>query len=386
MLRQAVDIGPGFGLLRRLHWPLEQSGPLCWAEGQVSREGPANGQSLNDQWTRYSRVRMSEPRRHHFVPRAYLMRFAGGDQVLVRQRDSRMFLANPTKVAVECGFYNVTDATGKKSSQVEGVLAEVDGNATTSMQWIDRVGRPPEEGTNERHALAVFLALQNTRTPEHRERVLFSGRVMDYADGREVTRELVAEFLERVHLGFAASDNEVRSAFDFVSVALREPRTETPEFAIHLMLQSVGYSAPLLASMNWTLEVDRKEQLITSDLPIVIWRTPSPRDKYEGVGLATADEVRFPLDPGKQLVLSKRARTPTARITPQRARACNWDAANGCHRFLVGRPNQRSLLLAPPLAARGPRLRFHTGPMYVQQPDGTTKRQGELLHIWTPRR
>src|SRR5260370_583090 len=215
---------------------------------------------------------MSEPRRHHFVPRAYLMRFADGDQVLVRQRDSRMFVANPTKVAVECGFYDVTDATGKKSSRVEGALAEVDGIASASMQWMDRAGRPPPEGTDERYALAVFLALQNTRTPEHRDRVLFPGRVLDYASGREVTQQLVAEFLERVHLGFAASDNEARSAFDFGSVALREPRTETPEFAIHLMLQSVDYSAPLLASMNWTLEVDRKEQLITSDLPIVKWR------------------------------------------------------------------------------------------------------------------
>ncbi len=320
------------------------------------------------------------------MPRAYLMRFAGDDQVLVRQRDSKIFLANPTKVAVECGFYDVRDAHGEKSSRVETALAEVDGNAAASMQWIDRTGRPPEVGTDERHALAVFLALQSTRTPEQRDRVLFPRRVAEYAGKREVTKEIVAEFLERVHLGFAASDNEVRSAFDFVSVTLGDPRTQTPEFAIHLMLQSVSYGAPLLASLNWTLEVDRKEQLITSDLPIVIWRTPSPRDKYEGVGLGNANEVRFPLDPGKQLVLSKRARTPTARITPQRARECNADTANACHRFVVGRPKQRSLVLAPRLAERGPRLRFHTGPMYVQQPDGTTKRQGEVLHLWTPRR
>jgi hypothetical protein len=329
---------------------------------------------------------MAEPRRHHFVPRAYLARFAGNDQVLVRQRDSKVFVANPTKVAVECGFYDVPDAKGAKSSRVEALLAQIDGNAAASILWIDRAGRPPDEGTHERLALAVFLALQNTRTPEHRERVLFPERVAAYAGQREITKELVAEFLERVHLGFRASDNEVRSAFDFVSVALAEPRAQTREFAIHLMLQSVTYSAPVLASLHWTLEVDRKEQLITSDLPIVIWRTPSPRDKYEGVGLANADEVRFPLDPGKQLVLSKRTRTPTARITPQRSRACNADTANACHRFIVARPNQRSLILAPPLTGRGPRLRFHTGPLYKRQQDGTTKREGEVLHIWTPRR
>ena len=45
------------------------------------------------------------------------MRFAGDDQVIVRQRYSKIFLANPTKVAVECGFYDVPDAHGEKSSQ-----------------------------------------------------------------------------------------------------------------------------------------------------------------------------------------------------------------------------------------------------------------------------
>lgn len=48
---------------------------------------------------------MSNPKRHHFVPRVYLDRFALDGLVHVRRRDGGAFNANPVNVAVECGFY-----------------------------------------------------------------------------------------------------------------------------------------------------------------------------------------------------------------------------------------------------------------------------------------
>jgi len=113
---------------------------------------------------------------------------------------------------------------------------------------------------------------------------------------------------------------------------------------------------------------------------------PSSRDKFEGFGVANADELRFPLDPGKQLVLSKRERTPTARITTRRVRACNADRASACYRFIVGRPDRPSLIEAPRMAERRPVLRFNTGPLYVSQLDGPSEYGGEVLHLWVQRR
>lgn len=331
-------------------------------------------------------VGMSRPKRHHFVPRAYLRRFAQGDTVLVRRRDSKIFPASSVNVAVECGFYEVPGPEDRKSSRIEQLLAQVDGLAARVMRSIDQTGQPPDEDTEDRLALAVFLALQITRTPEQRERVLLPRRVGDYAGDREITKELVAEFLEHEQLGFRPSDNEASAAFDYISVALQEPDALTPEFAIDMMVRSVEQLVPRLAAMNWTLEVDRKGHLITSDLPIVIWRSPTARDQYEGVGVENAEELRFPLDPGKQLVLSKRGRAPTARINSQRALSCNADTAAACHRFIVGHPDRRSLLQAAPLAERRPILRFNTGPLYERRPDGTTEYRGEVLHVWVPRR
>lgn len=86
------------------------------------------------------------------------------------------------------------------------------------------------------------------------------------------------------------------------------------------------------------IETDRKARLITSDAPLIVWRQPSRRDEYEGVGIAWAEEIRFPLDSSKQLVIRSRERPPTARIDPARVRSCNADIASACHQFIVAHP------------------------------------------------
>jgi hypothetical protein len=169
-------------------------------------------------------------------------------------------------------------------------------------------------------------------------------------------------------------------------LALQDPAVLTKEFAIKVMLRSVDQLVPILLDRHWTLEVARKPRLLTSDHPLVIWRKPSPRDQYEGVGIANAEEIRFPLDPGKQLVLIPTEGPPVRSIEPNRVMACNADLASACHRFIVGHPNRPMPLQEVPLAPRRPVLRFNTGPLYEKQPDGSTIYRGEMLHAWVPRR
>jgi hypothetical protein len=84
--------------------------------------------------------------------------------------------------------------------RVEAELAVVDGAAAEAMAAIDRSGALPTEGSAARFTLAVFLGLQMARTTQHREQVMFPERVAEWAGGREITEDLVAEYLERVHL------------------------------------------------------------------------------------------------------------------------------------------------------------------------------------------
>lgn len=325
-------------------------------------------------------------KRHHQVPRAYLNRFAHGELVRVRRRDGKAFETNTLNVAVESGFYDVLDGQGQPSSVIEETtLSDVDGAAAEAMSWIDRAGRVPDGGSEVQRDLAVFIGLQFTRTTQHREQVMFPERIAEWAGQRTLSEALVAEYLESVHLGFPPRPREAEGAFLYVSKAL-EDGAATSQFAIDMMLRMVDELVPRLLSLNGTLEVDRKQRLITSDTPIVVWRKPTRMDDFEGIGIENAAELRLPLDPGKQLVLSNRKRQREIRLETHRVRRSNADMANGCHRFVVGRPDQSSILGGLGLGSRAPVIRFNVARVFVQAPDGRMIREGEAMQMFVPRR
>jgi Protein of unknown function (DUF4238) len=231
---------------------------------------------------------MPGPKRHHYVPRMYLERFARQSQVFVRRRDGNSFTSNTINVAVESGFYDVraSDDAGAPSKVVEDTLADVEGAVGAAFAEIDRTGSPPQVDSDNRRRLATYLALQMTRTPEQRERALFPERLAEYLGDRELTRDAVTAYLREVHLGFSPGESEIQGAFDFATVALRDRGVLTPEFAMSLMFRSVAQLTPHLHDLSWTVEHERKGRFITSDTPLAVWRPPTERDEYEGVGVA----------------------------------------------------------------------------------------------------
>lgn len=305
---------------------------------------------------------------------------------MVRRRDGTVFESDTINVAVEAGMYDIPTPTGV-SMALEEALAVVDGAAVSAMRVIDESGLPPSVGSQERFALSVYIALLMTRSPEARERAGFPARVVQFLNGRPLTHELVAEYLERVHLREKPRDAEVDGAYTLVSVVMQDPETLTHEATLDLMLSSVDALRPAVDAMSWAIELDRKGRLITSDSPVVLWRKPTWRDAYEGVGINNAEEVRFPLDPTKMLVLSHRSTAMTSRMSGERARAVNADVAVACHNFVVGRPDQRNVIERLKIGEHRPVMRFNVAPGYQRNPDGTTtKMEGEIVHFWIPRR
>jgi hypothetical protein len=331
----------------------------------------------------------SEPKRHHQVPIFYLERFSSNRKLWVRWRDGKQYPANPVNVAVEAGFYDIPDGAGGKSRVVESWFLGkgVEGPAKTAMESLDRCLNPQGLTDAQRKALAIFLALQITRTTAHREETLFQLRVLDWAKGREITRDLVAEYLEHEHLWFKPCDPEIEAAFVYVSEAVKEPSVLTNDWSVRMMIDNAGYMVPVLLDLYWTIEVDPKREYLTSDKPVVLWRKPSPRDNYEGLGVANSQEIRFPLDPGKQLVMSQRKRPTILDVATHRVRRSNRDLADSCHRFILGSPNNRAQITAQHLDARRPVIRFWSGPWLAPGPDGRLQKQeGDIIQMMVPRR
>jgi hypothetical protein len=277
---------------------------------------------------------------------------------------------------------------GGISKEVETGLANIESMTDEVLRKMDVSGRPPGERDPDSATLALFIGLQVARTTQHRERVLFPQRVLEWASGRQVTPDLVAEYLEREYLGFKPQATEVDGAHALVRLAERDaPETLTQEYAVKMMLRSAMEISRRLLGLHWTIENDRRREFITSDTPVLLWRRPSRRDDFMGFGIETASEVRFPLDPGKQLVMSRRQRKPVVDVVVHRVRRANSEMAGACHRFLVGSPENRAQVDAQHLNRWRPVLRFNVAPGVEMGPDGQPRpMDGDVLHMWTPRR
>lgn len=171
-----------------------------------------------------------------------------------------------------------------------------------------------------------------------------------------------------------------------VTVTQQEPSVMTQDWAVQMMVESSHELVPRILALNWTVEIDRRRTFITSDMPVHVWRRPSGRDTFRGIGLAVADEVRFPLDPGKQLVLSKRQRASTIEVAAHRVKHSNADLASACHRFILGHPANRAAVDRPTMYRTRPLIRFWTGPLFVPDENGVmVKAEGDVIQQWTPR-
>jgi len=258
---------------------------------------------LLDRWSRPSGY--SDPRRHHFVPKFYLRRFANNDdQLLVTEahHGGRQWTSAVSDVAVVGDFYTILLDDGSPSYLIEHILGAAEGEAQGAIARASfGVLFPPSP--MDRVNLSMFLALQAVRGP-----------------GPRRNAEALGDLVTKMQLSLIHDDDTARS---YLREALdEEPDDDTvssfmadladPDFeviphqnqAISLMLDSALEVASALLARRWMIGRFAKPCLITSDHPVTLYQHPMKRIPGVGVGLANADEVWFPLDRKHVLVLS----------------------------------------------------------------------------------
>lgn len=238
----------------------------------------------------------------------------------------------------------------------------------------------------ERDSVALFAALQFVRTRQSIARREFVASVAAFSPERPVSKDTVRRFLAEVYLGFTPEDSEVEGAWTVVTYMMSMGDLPTSDETLGIALDAaVKEYAPRLATLTWTVETCRKAILFTNDRPVMCWRPKSYRDRFEGLGLDNADEIRVPLEPHSLLVL-RRGGSDTAlvRVEPKRFAQVNVDIAAQCFEFVVARRNRINDLHELQMADRLPALRFNTGPGWRRTPEGRDEPMGEILHTWIP--
>lgn len=320
-------------------------------------------------------------KRPHFIPRVYLRAWADErGQVSIRRRERpAAHTVSIDKVAVDRGIYGRGEV-GQRREDLFGKVEE---------SWADLRDELITTGiaaSADRRSIALFIALQLARTREHVARQEFVLSLAESTTERPLSKEAVRQYLTHEHLGFAPDDREVEGAWTVASYMLAQGDLPTREALLGISLDiAVSQLAPAIEAMWWSVVTCRKPILLTSDRPVMYWRTPSDRDDIEGVGLLGAVEVRFPLTPRSLLVLRPVRVTPSVqRVDAERFDAVNRTTGAQCFEFILGTATQQQRLAGLTLDRRRPSLRFDLGPLYQQGTDGRDEPFGDVVHTWIP--
>lgn len=244
-----------------------------------------------------------DPRRHHFIPRFMLRKFARPDGQVsvfsVSEKAHRMRHISDTAVMKD--LYTVIDKEHGESLSVEKILAEADGQAAGVIDHLVEKGLSitPEQRGN----LAMWIALLHVRGP-HLRRTLEALHDQTYkldlslAADREVARSRLQH-----NLGRAPTESEVE---DIVEAANDLESFEIGPHQNDLVKQMLDLSTfiyPYLLQRHLALFRVHEPGLILSDRPLVLYQRPENRRPLSGVGIATADELWLPLDRRTSLIL-----------------------------------------------------------------------------------
>lgn len=303
-------------------------------------------------------------RRPHYVPQTYLRAWTPPNKadrrIAYRRRNAEEALITSTRnVAVACGIYGTGELGQAREESFQQLETEWPGLRDDLIAHGDLQG-------DRRQLLSVFMAVQLTRTMKHTNTVMFMSDLFASTTERPISPSAVHDFLRALD-GTDPDDAEVEAARQFVSGAPAGPPL-TRDDALKMCATLALDYAPRLEAKSWTVRRFRSHALWTNDCPVHPWRRLHPDGPVGGIGIETADEVRFPLSPAALLVMTR----PGTAASNASARQVNGEIAKQCQQFVVATQEATDALDRLEWSKPPPRLRFRTI-------DGNL---GEAFHIY----
>jgi hypothetical protein len=301
--------------------------------------------------------------RHHQLPRFYLERFAN-ERMQIAAVDRRTGERRVTAIkdtAAEKDFYTAINTEGEKDGKTEHLLTHIEGNAARAIRNIlNPVFRlfPPQP--QDRADLCLFLAFQKVRGKLTRKRIELLSDLWAHAHvPGDMTAEQATAWL-RTHSQEVTPDSVKELADLSVSMGDLEFKPDPNEHLRAMGELALRISEMLLPRPWWIAEYD-SPALLTSDEPIALHFRDRSRPPGYGYGIAYADEIWFPLDPRRLLILGR----PGAPLPEQRlgvpletARTVNLTVTAGAYERVYMHPDQDHLK-GMRLPKPGPILQVH---------------------------
>ncbi len=284
---------------------------------------------------------MSDPKRHHYVPKFYLGYFTeagfNGTEVLwiYDKESSEPRAQTPVNTCVESGFYSFEAATGK-NVEIEKGLSQIE---SETKRVLDRLQDPKALLTTEDiSTLSAFLALMYVRVPRSKQSVseIIAAAAAQFAKGRAKDRDGIARYFretkDRDHKLTEEELIKLLSEFD-------QHFTIEVDSKAALLHSLTGFPkvAEIFLGMNWCLCLaPASKHFLTSDSPVCVFFRPAPGQAGFGAGLMHSNaEVTFPISPRVILLLSWRRKQKRASVSTGFVHEMNRRMAWSAERFVI---------------------------------------------------
>jgi len=244
--------------------------------------------------------------RHHYLPKMYLEGFTEKGRISVWQRASgEVRTSTPNNVANVRGFYTFTDKRGRKSDEIEKLMADMEGYVKNIIVNVNSLFPPAITG-DYRFALAQYIAFQHVRTPAHRKELEQSADMIMKMQVRPnlQSREQIIKELERV--GREPTEEAIKQLEDVYSDPHSVEVVPSKESVMKLQLGQLPLLTQILMHRVWHIVAFEQSSLITSDCPVLLMPDQDqPYHWMRGTGFANAKEIWFPLSSTRMLVLAR---------------------------------------------------------------------------------
>lgn len=303
---------------------------------------------------------MSTPKRHHILPKFFLDRFCRDGQLWVYDRARDAYRRQPPiNTAVVRDYYTAIAPSGEKNTEIESILARLEGQTKPVLEKLDRA----EELTGEeRGTLALFIAFFQTRVPDFERSV----SQLTGAMGKAVVRTAFAD-VDRARASLADHERKTGRSLrvtpeQMVEFVASDEYTVTASRNVYLlsMLKIAKELTPVFGRLDWhVLHAPRGRSFVVSDSPVVIVAPARAEPSFYGVGILTPGAVKFvPLGAGTLLAMGDEGLGFDHRqVDKTTLRQLNLELSARAEDYLFGpdEPLLRSLVKASRLRSR-PRL------------------------------